>query len=162
MARLGIQDILALADYWVTTFIDGHQEVSYVDSKDGRRHTWIVPRGLVVPPSRMTIARSESRRFKDYLDRTIAHSAKRKNAEDGDVLLEMARRDTSQAEARRIVRWKRNVRAQWRELLAEFRDRDWAQKPLSDATIDAATLARRNEAHQTSDVLSSLRGAISR
>jgi hypothetical protein len=131
-----------------TTLANGHQEMSYVDANDGERCVWKVEddlRDVIVPPSAVAIARSETRRFKDYLDWIVERSGDRKDSGDGDVLLEMAARDISVVKAKEIVRWKRNAKAEWRELLAEFRTRGWAQKPPSDATIDATALGKRKE-----------------
>jgi hypothetical protein len=140
-----------LTDYWILSFANGHQDLSYVDDADSQRVTWEVERDLRdvwIPVSDVAQARSETRRFAEYLDWIVAHPAGRKNADDGDVLLEMAARDVSAADARKIVRWKRNVRTEWRELLSEFRTRTWAQKSPSDATIDAAVLEQRKEARR--------------
>jgi hypothetical protein len=140
----GDPDLPLRPDYWVTTFIDGRQEVAYVDLATGRRVTRQVPRGASVPPSPVAVARSEVRRFREYLDWMIAHRQRQlqfpdpeQNGEDPVPL------DRQHA---REQRWRRDVKLAWRELLAEFRTREWNQKPLCAPTIDEDVLARRLEA----------------
>ena len=137
-------DLLLPPDYWVTSFIDGRQEVSYVDPATGRRVTRQVPKGMSAPPSPVVVARAEVRRFREYLDWMIAYRQCQlqfpdpdQNGEDPVPL------DRQQA---REERWRREVKLQWRELLAEFRTREWSQKPVGAPTMDEAALARRAEA----------------
>jgi hypothetical protein len=131
-------------DYWVTTFIDDRQEVSYVDPATGRRVTRQVPKGMSVPPSPVAVARAEVRRFREYLDWMIAHREQRLQFSDPDQNgQDPVPLDRQQA---REQRWRREVGPAWCELLAEFRTREWSQKPVGAPTMDDAAKARRAEA----------------
>jgi hypothetical protein len=141
---MGDFDLSLPPDYWVTTFIDGRQEVTYVDPATGRRVTRQVPRGMSVPPSPVAIARSELRRFREYLDWMIAHREQRLQFSDpdqnGEDPVPLDRQHTSEE------RWRREVKLLWRELLAEFQAREWSQKPVGAPPMDEAAWARRREA----------------